>query len=62
MQTPTCPDCGAALRQTRKGATLAKRGPAYVCPMAESGRGKRTADDKHTYVRVWTIDELAPQQ
>ena len=54
-----CPDCGAPMRQTRRGATLAKRGPAYVCPRAEAARGKRTSDDPHAYVRSWTPDELS---
>jgi hypothetical protein len=28
---PPCPFCGAPTRQTRRGATLARRGPAYTC-------------------------------
>lgn len=35
---PACPDCHTPMRQTRRGATLAKRGPAWVCPQAEAER------------------------
>jgi hypothetical protein len=46
------------MRQTRRGASLTKRGPVYVCPTAEAGRGQRTSADPHTYVQAWTADEL----
>ncbi len=65
MTHPTCPDCGAVMRQTRRGATLAKRGPGYVCPVADQeqtkdadGRLRRKVDAKHTYIRVWSENEV----
>jgi len=60
MDEPRCPDCGVAMRQTRRGATLARRGPAYVCPVSErevkraaDGRLYREPGAKHTYVQVY---------
>jgi len=60
--TPRCPDCGAAMRQIRRGATLAKRGPAYVCTVSEaerkqdaSGRLYREPGAKHAYVQVHEV-------
>jgi hypothetical protein len=61
----SCPDCGGPMRQTRRGATLKKRGPAYVCPAAEGevyaderGHLKRIADARHAYTRSWQAWEL----
>lgn len=64
-ELPTCPVCGTAMRQTRRGATLAKRGPAYVCPTNE---GELVRDERghlhmiegaqHDGLRTWTLDEL----
>ena len=64
-----CPECGAEMRQTRRGATYAKRGPAYVCPVAE-GEVKRDSEGnlyrdegaKHQFTRVyeeWDLSESA---
>lgn len=61
-----CPACGCAMRQTRRGATLRKRGPAYVCPIDEgevgrddSGRRYRRAGAAHgPGVRVWELGEI----
>lgn len=62
---PKCPICGAEMRQTRRGASLAKRGPAYICPIneAETYRDernhiKRKPGAKHLLLRVWMPDEL----
>jgi hypothetical protein len=62
----TCPQCGAGLHQTRRGATLAKRGPSFVCPMAQrevtrDERGHRVwaAGARHSRLRVWNAAELA---
>lgn len=65
---PACPECGAAMRQTRRGATLAKRGPSYLCPINESelvpderyqdGRRRRVDGSQHAYLRVWQEWEL----
>jgi len=60
-----CPICGAELRQTRRGATLRKRGPAYVCPVAEAevrrderGHLHRVEGARHQMTQVWEQDEL----
>lgn len=61
-----CPVCGAEMRQTRRGATLRKRGPAYICPADEAetytderGHLKRVADAKHSPPRrVWSEGEF----
>jgi hydrogenase maturation factor len=63
---PHCPVCGATMRQTRRGATLQKRGPAYVCPVDEAetvpdaeGRLSRVPDAKHAQSRrVYEAHEL----
>jgi hypothetical protein len=62
---PPCPVCGARMRQTRRGATLARRGPAYVCPVDESeicrdtlGHPGRCAGARHAWLRVWYPEEL----
>jgi hypothetical protein len=64
-ERPTCPDCGHEMRQTRRGATLARRGPAYICPVAESevyadGRGHlhRIDGAQHDRTRSWSPAEL----
>ena len=36
MTTPICPVCGAYMKQLRRGATLARRGPIYLCPVDDS--------------------------
>lgn len=63
--TPKCPVCGEPMTQTRKGATLKKRGPCYVCPVAMSevyrdsdGRLHRFGWAKHTETRLWDSWEL----
>jgi len=56
-----CPDCGWPMRVQGRGATLKKHGNRYVCARAETRRGLRMADDKHTYVRAWTEDEMNAQ-
>jgi hypothetical protein len=38
---PSCPECGAPMRQRRRGATLKKRGPAWTCPLAEHEQFER---------------------
>jgi len=60
-----CPVCGALMFQSRTGATLAKNGPIYVCPVAvaevtKDSRGhlKRKRGAKHSTTRSWTPDEL----
>lgn len=62
---PPCPICGATMRQTRRGATLRKRGPAYVCPVDEAevqadarGHLARLAGAQHAYTRVYEAHEL----
>ena len=64
-EPPTCPVCNTPLRQTHRGATLAKRGPAYVCPANE---GELVRDEhghlhmiegaRHAGLRTWTLAEL----
>lgn len=62
---PACPVCGSRMRQIRRGATLARRGPAYICPVSEA-EVERDANG-HLYIRddaqhdgrlVWHLDEL----
>lgn len=62
---PRCPVCQEPLRQIRRGATLVKRGPCYVCPVAESeiyqdgaGRLHRFGWAKHTSTRTYEEHEL----
>jgi len=64
MANPLCPVCKTEMRQTRRGATLAKRGPCYVCPADEAEVHK---DERgHLYrvgvhlagVRAWEPHEL----
>jgi hypothetical protein len=57
------------MRQTRHGAALEERGPAYVCPVAESevyrderGRLRRFGWAKHTATRSWEPHELEATQ
>jgi hypothetical protein len=64
-ERPRCPECGAEMRQTRRGATLNKRGRSFVCPEAEaevtreaSGCLKRSAEGRHAYTRAWEEWEL----
>jgi hypothetical protein len=65
---PRCPICGQIMRQTRRGATLAKRGPIYECPVdqAETQRDERghlyrVPNATHgPYNRTWTPEELEP--
>ncbi len=54
MTAYTCPDCGATMRRQRNSGR-------YVCSQAEAGRGNRSANDPHAYVRAWSIDELDPR-
>ena len=64
--TPRCPVCGMVMYQTRRGATLAKRGPAYLCPKDEAetwtdetGRRHRLSESQHKPARrVWELAEL----
>ncbi|MCU0843086.1 MAG: hypothetical protein MUC79_15420 [Thiobacillaceae bacterium] len=63
-----CPYCGAEMRQTRGGATLRKRGPAYVCPKDEAAtrtdaagrmyRDSALANQHGPFVIVWEGDSL----
>ena len=63
---PECPVCGAEMRQTRRGATLKKRGPSYVCPVNEAeivvneyGHRMLRSDAIHVQgLRTWSMDEL----
>lgn len=63
---PVCPICGAPMRQTRRGATLRKRGPAYICPADEAetvadtgGRLSRVPGARHAQSRrVYEAYEL----
>ena len=63
---PRCPICGQVMRQTRRGATLAKRGPAWLCPkdeaetwIDETGRRHRFPDSPHKPPRrIWSPEEL----
>jgi hypothetical protein len=48
-QTIPCPICGRAMRQTRRGATLARRGPSYICPVDEA---ETTQDERGHYHRA----------
>jgi len=61
-----CPICDQPMRQLRKGATLNRRGPAYICPLDEA---ETWADENghlhrfenathHPPKRVWSEDEL----
>lgn len=60
-----CPVCGAEMLQTRRGATLKKRGPSYVCPVNvddilvdEDGRRTLRPGALHTGIRQYTEEEL----
>jgi hypothetical protein len=63
-----CPICTQPMNQIRRGATLAKRGPAYVCPLDEAETWLDEQDHLHRFakenrthgetVRVWHPDEL----
>jgi hypothetical protein len=63
-----CPVCGLPMRQTRRGATLKKRGPSYICPKDEAetwkddnGHLHRIPESIHKQaLRVWSLDELPP--
>lgn len=55
---PACPECGRPMRQIRRGATLAKRGPAFVCAWNEYWSNRGAGDEKHEYIRAWSPDEL----
>jgi hypothetical protein len=62
---PRCPECGAFMRQANRGLTFKRRGPAYVCPVAErntvrdrAGNVFRLPGDRHTDLRLWHPDEL----
>jgi hypothetical protein len=64
-----CPTCGSEMTQTRRGATLRRRGPAYVCPQSRAdfpkdaeGRFYRREGAVHPYVRVWSLEELEAQE
>ena len=64
---PICPVCGAYMKQLRRGATLARRGPIYLCPVDDSettidecGNLRRSPDATHVPARrTWTIEELS---
>jgi len=61
-----CPECGAEMKQIRRGATLKKRGPAYLCPVGEAevvkddrGHLVTVPDAKHKFSRrVWGEGEV----
>ncbi len=63
---PHCPICGASMRQIRRGATLARNGPCYVCPRDEAevvrderGHLRRKPDAIHPPgIRTWHAHEL----
>ena len=64
MDAPACPVCGSPMRQTRRGATLARRGPSWVCPVAERecvadarGHLKMIPGALHTDVRAYRGEE-----
>lgn len=64
---PRCPVCGMPMYQTRRGATLRKRGPAWLCPKDEAetwtdenGRRHRLSESQHKPARrVWEAHELS---
>jgi hypothetical protein len=54
------------MRQVRRGATLKKRGPAWICPVDEgelhtdeAGHIKRRPGALHPWLRTWEEWELA---
>lgn len=63
-----CPVCGLEMRQTRRGATLKKRGPSYVCPLDEAETWKDERGHLHRFapenrvhgpsVRSWSEADL----
>ncbi len=63
---PQCPVCRTEMRQMRRGATLVKRGPSYVCPNNEAeividdlGRRSLKPGALHPRgLRSWSPDEL----
>lgn len=67
MKPVDCPVCNTPMRQIRRGATLKKHGPAYICPNDEA----ETTTDEHGHLhrspdaihprgrRVWTYDDWA---
>lgn len=59
--TPPCPECGAAMDQVRRGASLRKRGTAFVCPVARNEHRLNVPKDdrKHKFVAAWLPEELA---
>ena len=64
---PRCPVCGQIMYQTRRGATLRKRGPAWLCPKDEAetwtdetGQRHRLSESQHKpALRVWEDHELS---
>ena len=67
--TVKCPYCGEEMRQTRRGATLKRRGPSYVCPRNENeiiiderGHRKLSPDSCHGGLRSWSENELNEHQ
>ena len=62
-----CPVCGARMRQIRHGPVLRKKGPGYVCPVAEAefftrydarGHLQRRRGALHPWLRVWSEEEV----
>jgi len=61
-----CPICGLPMRQTRRGATLKKRGPSYICPKDEAetwtderGHMHRIPESTHKpSLRIWEASEV----
>lgn len=61
-----CPVCGLPMRQTRRGATLRKRGPSYICPKDEAetwkdekGHLHRIPESSHKQaLRIYEASEL----
>jgi hypothetical protein len=50
------------MRQIRRGATLKKRGPAYICPIDKSETYYYIQGRIMRRVRVWEEDELAADE
>jgi len=58
------------MRQTRRGATLKKRGPSYICPKDEAETWKDDQNNLHRFPdsthgqasRVWEAAELSLEQ
>lgn len=60
MTNLACPECGAEMRQKRRGAALKKHGPLYICPKGERERfmDLRLPRKHEIGPRTWTLGEL----